>query len=150
MYPTQHLLLGIIFSLVLLFLFPQIGFLGASIIILSTVLIDVDHYIYYTFKKKDLSLKNSYNWFIRKVTTFNNLPRKQRNKFYIAFCCLHGLEVLLILLIFSTMFQYFFFIFIGFSFHLLLDLVSETRHRDRIDRISLIYDFFKFKKLKFI
>ncbi|MBU4070195.1 MAG: hypothetical protein KJ646_04395 [Nanoarchaeota archaeon] len=150
MYPTQHLILGAIFSLLLLFLFPQIGFLGASIIILSTVLIDVDHYVYYTFKKKDLSLKNSYNWFIRKVTTFNNLPRKQRNKFYIAFCCLHGLEVLLILLIFSTMFQYFFFIFIGFSFHLLLDLVSETRHRDRIDRISLIYDFFKFKKLKFI
>ena len=66
MYPTQHLLLGIIFSLVLLFLFPQIGFLGASIIILSTVLIDVDHYVYYVYKKKDLSLKNSYNWIIKK------------------------------------------------------------------------------------
>ena len=150
MYPTQHLILGIIFSLVLLFLFPQIGFLGASIIILSTVLIDADHYFYYVYKKRDFNLKNAHVWFIRKVNKFNNLPRKQRNKFYIAFCCLHGLEVLLILFLLSTIFQYFFFIFIGFSLHLLLDLVSETQHRDRIDRISLVYDFFKFKKMELI
>jgi len=150
MYPTQHLILGIIFSLVLLFLFPQIGIIGVLIIIFSTVLIDVDHYLYYVFKKKDLSLKNSYNWFIKKVNKFHNLPRKQRNKFYLAFCFLHGVEILIILLLFSKLFPYFFFIFIGFSFHLLLDLISETQYRDRIDRISLIYDFFKFKKMELV
>lgn len=150
MYPTQHIFLGIIFSSILLFIFPQIGLLGFLIILSSTILIDVDHYIYYVYKKKDWSLKKAYNWFIKNQKKFFSLSRKQRNKFYTGFCFLHGIEVLLILFLLSFISKYFLFIFMGCAFHLFLDLIHQTTYFDRLDRISLIYDFLKFRKLRFI
>ena len=41
-------------------------------------------------------------------------------------------------------------VFIGVTFHLILDLIEEISWEGRIDKISLIYDYFKFKKLKLI
>ena len=148
MYPKQHLIFGIIFSAVLFFLFPQIGLTGFLIIFLSSFLIDVDHYLYYVYKKKDLSLKHAYNWFIKKKKRFLALPRKQRNKIYIGFYFLHGIEILIVLFLFSFFSKYFLFIFTGFAFHLLLDAVDQTIYWDRVDKFSLVYDFIKFKKLK--
>ncbi len=148
MYPKQHIIFGIIFSASLFFLFPQIGLIGFFIVFLSSFLIDVDHYLYSVYKKKDLSLKNAYNWFTKNKKIFLSLPRKQRNGFYRGFYFLHGIEVLIILFLFSFFSKYFFFIFIGVAFHLLLDSVDQTIDWDRIDKFSLIYDFIKFKKLK--
>jgi len=150
MYVYQHIIFGILFSLVCFLLFPQIGLTGLSLIFLSTVLIDVDHYLYYLKKKKDLGLKNSYNWFTKNTNKFLSLPTKQRDKFYVGFCFLHGIEILAILLLLTIFSKYFFFIFIGFSFHLLLDITYDTTSIRRIDRFSVAYDFLKFKKLKFI
>lgn len=148
MYPSKHIIFGILFSGICYLLFPKIEIIGASIIFLSTVLIDVDHYIYYIYKKKDFNLKNAYNWFIKSVNKFLSLPIKQRNNVYTAFCFLHGIEILLLLLILTSFSKYFFFILIGFSFHLLLDYINEIPQKNRIDKLSLIYDHFKFKKLK--
>ena len=54
MYPKHHILLGFIFSVFVFILFPKIGILGVSIIFLSSFLIDVDHYIGYAIRKRDL------------------------------------------------------------------------------------------------
>lgn len=148
MYPKQHIIFGIIFSAFLLFLFPQIGSTGFLIIFLSSFLIDVDHYLYSVYKKKDLSLKNAYNWLTKNKKMFFSLSRKQRNGFYRGFYFLHGIEVLIVLFLFSFFSKYFFFIFIGVAFHLLLDSVDQTIDWDRIDKFSLVYDFIKFRKLK--
>ena len=150
MYPLQHLKFGAIFSLLILFLFPQIGLTGFLIIFLSSVLIDVDHYLYYVYKKKDLSLKNAYKWCIKKRKKFLSLPRKQRNKFYTGFYFLHGIEILIVLFFLAFLSDYFLFVFIGVLFHLFLDFIDQIVHKNRIDKLSLIYDFFKFKKLKCI
>ncbi|MBA7700024.1 hypothetical protein ES703_108730 [subsurface metagenome] len=151
MLPMHHLFSGIIFSLILLFLFPQIGLIGFLIIMLSTVLIDVDHYLYYVYKKKDWSLKHAYNWFIKNKKKFLSLSRKQRNKFYTGFFFLHGIEILLILFLLGKFLSiYFYYILIGVSFHLFLDIIYQRKIHDRLDRISIIYDFLKFKKLRFI
>ena len=150
MHPPQHLFLGMIFSLGLFFIFPQIGLIGFLIILVSAVLIDVDHYLYYVYKKKDLSLKNAYKWFIDNEKRFFSLPRKQRNELYGGFYFLHGIEVLIILFFLSLFLKYFLFIFIGFSFHLFLDIVYEIKYHYRIDKFSLVYDFIKLKRLKFI
>lgn len=151
MYPSQHLFAGIIFSLILLFLFPQINYIGFLIIVFSNFLIDVDHYLYYVYKKKDLSLKNAYNWFVENLKKAISLPRKQRNETYDGFAFLHGIEILLILFFLGIFVsKYFLFAFIGIAFHLLLDIIGGTIYRDRIDKLSVLHDFFKYKKLKFI
>lgn len=150
MYPKQHIILGAIFSGILFFLFPQIGLIGFSLIFLSSILIDVDHYLYYVYKKKDWNLKKAHKWFLDHEEKFHYLSRKKRGSFYGGLCFLHGIEILLILLLLSIISKYFFFIFIGLAFHLLLDIVDQTKCHDRIDKLSIIHDFLKFKKLKFI
>ena len=42
------------------------------------------------------------------------------------------------------------FVFIGMAFHLLLDYIEQWPISKRKDRISLAYDFLKFRKLKSI
>lgn len=151
MYPSQHLFFGIIFALILFFIFPQINYIGFLIIVLSSFLIDVDHYLWYVYKKKDWSLKNAYNWSIEIIKKALSLPRRQRNEFYGGFCFLHGIEILFILFFLGiSVSNVFLFIFVGIAFHLLLDVTDETIYHDRIDKFSIIHDFFKYKKLKFI
>lgn len=151
MYPLKHLFFGFIFSLILFFLFPQIGFINLGIVISSSVLIDVDHYLWYVYKKKDWNLKNSYNWHIGLIKKGLSFPRKKRIELYAGFCFLHGFEFLFLLSIFGILLSKFFlFIFMGVAFHLLLDIVEGTTYQDRVDKFSLLYDFFKFKKLKYI
>lgn len=149
MYPKQHIFFGITFSLLLLIIYPQISLIGFFLLFFSSVLIDVDHYLYYLLKKKDWSLRRAYKWFMSNEKKFLSLPRKLRNNYHGGFFFLHGVEVLFILIL-LTMFvsKYFFFIFIGIFFHLLLDIVDETKYKDRIDKFSVLYDFFKFKKLR--
>jgi len=151
MYLKNHIFLGFIFSLALLLISPQIGLIGFFLIFLSSVLIDIDHYLYYVYKKKDWSLKNAYKWFIKTSKIFLSLPRKQRNNLYGGFCFLHGIEILLILFLLGIFVSKFFlFIILGISFHLILDIVDESKCKDRVDKFSIIHDFLKFKKLKFI
>ena len=150
MYPKQHFFSGMIFALFLLIIFPQIKLIGFFIIVLSTVLFDVDHYLYYVYKKKDFSLRNAYNWFDKEMIQCRSISREQRNNSYACFPFLHGIEILVIsfLLVFTS--KYFLFIFAGLSLHLLIDIVYQTTYWDRMDKISVLYDFFKFKKLNYI
>jgi hypothetical protein len=150
MYPLQHFIFGTIFSLALLLVFPQIGLMGFFLILCSSVLIDIDHYLYYAHKKKNYNLKNAYTWFLKSGEKFSSYSFKERDKFYCAFCFLHGIEFLLILFIFSFFSKYFLFIFIGVSFHLILDLVYQTTYMNRIDKFSILRDYFKIKKMEFL
>ena len=149
MYPSQHFILGSIFSFILYLLFPDfIGVAGFFVIVLSGVLIDVDHYLLYSYRKKDSNLKNAYSWFIKKSKFIMSLPKSQRKNFYFGIIILHGIEILALLLFLSLFSQIFFFIFLGFSFHLFLDLISFMNHGGRMDRFSLIYDLTHTKKLR--
>ena len=144
MLPKYHILLGFIFSLILYLIFPFIGFLGFFIIFFSSFLIDVDHYLYYIFKKKDLNLKKAYKYFFEKrkkiisSTKFvNDVPNPAMYFF-------HGIEILLVLFILGIFIsKNFLFIFIGFSFHLFLDILEQIYYGFRIAKISLVYDFIK-------
>lgn len=149
MRPINHLFFGLVFSTFLFLLFPKIGFFGFSIIILSSVLTDVDHYFYYVHKKKKFNLKKCYNWYIENWKKFCKLSKKQKVNFYSGWYFFHGFEILVLLTLFGIFIsKYFFFILIGFSFHLFIDLSNEIAFKDRIDKISTIYDFFKYKKIK--
>ncbi len=146
MLPKYHLLFGFLFSLILFLVFPFIKFSGFLIIFASSVLIDVDHYIYYILAKKNFSLKNAYKYFLEKRKKHILSTKLAKAKINPAMYFFHGVEILLILFIFGIFInKIFLFIFIGFIFHLFLDVLEQVYYGLIIAKISLVYDFIKIK-----
>ena len=151
MYPSKHILFGFLFSVSLYLIAPSIGIDGMTIIFLSSFLIDVDHYLYYVFMKKNLNLFKAMRWFKIKHSSWLKLSREERNKHKGHFYLFHGIESLLFFFILGYFINPLFYYFIiGFTFHLFLDLMVLKRYQDRLDKLSVIHDFLKFRKLKFI
>lgn len=149
MKPKKHSLIGAIFALILYLIFPQIGIIGAILVFSSTVLIDTDHYLFYLYKTGDWNLKRAFQWFSKSEEKFLSLPRKERDKYYTGFCFLHGIELLLILFLLGRFLSfYFYYILLGVFFHMFLDVIEQIKQNKRIDKLSIIYDFIKFRKLK--
>ena len=149
MYVKYHIIFGLIFAGFFYLIF-NIGIVGFFIIFLSSFLIDVDHYIYYAFKKKSIDLKQAYNYFMKNEEKMLSYPRKQRNQIYGGHCILHGVEFVLILFLLSFFSKYVLYILLGVAFHLLLDITYQTTYWDRLDKVSFIWDYLKFKKFKHI
>jgi len=148
MLPHYHIFLGLIFVAVLSFFFPNISFFTFAIIFFSSFLIDVDHVFYYFFKKGNLNPFNAYKWFIERRKQFHKLPMKQRKNFYSGFYMFHGIEWLIVLfLLGSYVNPFFIFIFIGFSFHFVFDVIHEIYDKRTVDKISLIWNYFRFRKI---
>lgn len=149
MFPKAHILLGFVFTLVLFLLFPNLSLIQLSIVFLSSFLIDFDHYLYYCFVKKSINPFKAYRWFVERTYYVMRLSREERNKHKGVFLLFHGLEFFLVLTIFGKFVHpYFYFILIGVLFHIFLDLIYQRVHHDRWDKVSIIHDFFKFKKLQ--
>jgi len=110
MLPKWHILYGVIFSLLVYFLF-NISFFEGILIFLSSIFIDFDHYLWYIYTKKDSSLKNAYNY----------LKNLRRNKPFLMI--FHTVEFLLIFCFLSCVWKGFLFILIGILFHSILDLI---------------------------
>jgi len=148
MFVSRHLFFGIILSALLFILFPSLGFLPILIVFLSSVLIDTDHYLYYIFIKKDLSLKNAYLWYMQRWKHFNASPMSERKKCYAGFFMFHGIEWLVILfLMWNYVSPCFLYVFMGFLFHFCLDTPDEIIKKGTVDKISLIWNYYRFRKL---
>ena len=149
MHPKIHFLIGIIFITFLYFIFPELTFVSLLLILFSSVLIDGDHYIYYLIKKRDFNLFKCYNWYRVHFHKTIKIPMSERKKIYTGFYMFHGLEILAVLFLLGNyVAPFFIFIFIGFSIHLFLDIVSEIYFKHTIDKISIIYSYFRWKKLE--
>ncbi|MBT3404890.1 hypothetical protein HN832_01835 [archaeon] len=147
MFPKQHFLIGLVFSALFVTAFPQIGILGFLLILASSVLIDVDHYLYYVHEEKNWSLKNAFKWFVIKHKEYLQLPKTERSKHRKLFFFLHGIEPLILLFILGYFFHtWFYYILIGFAFHLFLDIVQIKKYQDSLYKLSVIYDWFRFKR----
>lgn len=120
MLPKAHILLGGIFSIISYLLFPITAF-QASLVFLSSVLIDVDHYIWYVQRKKDDSLKKAYIFFkaLKKL--------KKRKRIMMAF---HTIEFLIFVAVLSYFFPFFLFILSGMLFHSILDAIDMNRNNE--------------------
>ena len=143
MLPKYHILFGFLFASFLFIFFPFISLLGFFIIFFSSVLIDVDHYLFYVFKNKIFSIKKAYTYFYekRKKLLAKGLKEKKINPLMYLF---HGIEILFVLFILGLFAnKIFLFIFMGFSFHLFLDVLEQIYYGFRIAKVSLIYDFIK-------
>jgi hypothetical protein len=151
MKPLKHLILGIVFATILFVIFPEIRLIQLGIIVASSVLIDVDHYFYYVYKKKKLNPFKAYRWYTSRRHKCCSLPKEQKRKIHFGTFCLHGIEILIILLLLGFFVSdIFYFILIGFTFHLLSDLSIEIIWYNRYNKLSVIYSFLKSKGLTFI
>ena len=150
MFPKTHIIIGLIVSLLALFIFPAIGFLGASIIFLSSFLIDVDHYLYYVYKQKDHNLARAYRWFVKNGEAFYKLKPEEQKKYKRTIFLFHGIEFWVILLLLLMLFnEIFLFILIGIVIHMILDFIDiYNKKQPYYIKISQIYTHRKNKTLR--
>jgi len=151
MHVENHFFLGVVFALILFFIFPQVGLIEFFLVIAASVFIDADHYFEYVYRKKAFSLKKAYKEGVRLSKKFNKLSRKQQEKTYIGAWVFHGIESLIILFVFGIfLHKYFFFIFVGAAFHLLLDLCNQEWEKIPLTKLSVIYNLNKMKSQKIL
>ena len=146
MLPKKHIILGAFFFLLVWILFPKIGFSGSLIIFASSVLIDVDHYIYYIIKKRNLSLSKAYKWYLKNKNVLIKMNKNQRKEIYSGLCFLHGIEAIAILFLLTVLFpmqKVTLFILIGFIFHEITDAIGLYTSDYRLDKvISFAYSLY--------
>ena len=139
MLVKYHITLGAIISIILYLIF-QLTILQTFIIFLSSVLIDVDHYLVYIFNKKNLSLNNARKYFLERRKKWIQLVPKEKQKIKRHILIFHGIEFLIILLALSFYNPIFIFILIGVSIHLILDYIDLIHHKDKLySKFSQIY-----------
>lgn len=146
MLPKTHVILGLLFSISLYFTF-KITLFEAFLVLFSSIFIDFDHYLWYIFKKRDLSLKSAYSYFKEKRNKFNKLSREKKKKHKMPYLIFHVIEFWALLFLFSLTNKYFIFILIGIALHMFLDYI-EIIYRKNVFyfKFSLIWTYIKNRK----
>ena len=111
MLPKWHILSGFISSYII-YWFTSLTIFQASLIFLSSVLIDFDHYLWYRFKKRDWNLKNAYIYL------------KRHRKIYKPLMLLHTIEFHILIALLIFVWQGFFYVLVGMLFHSIFDLID--------------------------
>jgi len=112
MYVSKHIILGVIFSAFLYFVF-NLTLSQGLLIFLSSFLIDFDHYVFFIQRERNFSLKKAYRWWSK------DLPRNHKPMLNI----FHTVEFHLLVLVLSFYIPLFLYVFIGMIFHSLLDIL---------------------------
>jgi len=118
MLPKSHILIGFLVAYII-YWFSSITIFQASLIFLSSVLIDFDHYLWYLQRRKDWNLKNAYN-FLKKIHLFRHKT---------IMMIFHTIEFHIFIFILSYFFKGFFFIFLGMLFHSMIDIIHFWRYK---------------------
>ncbi len=146
MMPKWHIFYGVIFSSLLYFV-TGYTLIASLIVFLSSIFIDLDKVILFILKEKSLNFFEFWRQEILKRKLWEK--RKNNTKFKHEIRFLHGIEVFIILLIFSIIHEFFFFIFLGFFFHILLDVFDYVYHgEDFFNKLSIIYTMITNKNKK--
>lgn len=152
MYPQIHLLAGLIF-IIAAKSFDLFPFSSILIVFLASILIDADHWIYYAFKKKDLSIENAYYWFISRDKKFKNMAKEKRKEHWAEHkspvMIFHGIEFWAILLILSLYSEIFLFMLFGIALHIIFDYIDLCRKNIPFyTKFSQVYVLIKNKNKK--
>jgi hypothetical protein len=130
MLPKWHALLGFLFAYVI-YWFTAITLFQASLIFLSSIFIDIDHYLWHIIKNKDHNLKNAYLF----------LKNKQRWKRKLMI--FHTIEFHILILLLSLIYLPFVYIFIGMIFHSILDIIELAYEKRLKVRVFSLLELFK-------
>lgn len=130
MLPRWHIVLGILFTILLAFIAPGIKISGLALIFLSSVLIDLDHYLASIMKTRKFGLKSSFDYY-KKVEKQLEKDKKNRIRKKYDFHFFHTLEFHILIALLGILYSPFFYIFIGMTFHSLLD-IYDLMKKDRM------------------
>jgi hypothetical protein len=145
MFPKWHILFGFVAFFILVYFF-KFSLLAGLTIFLASFLIDVDHYFYYVYIKKDRSPINSYHWFVKRIILWKALSIKQRKNFKHPVMIFHGIEFWIILFLLSYLNPIFLWILIGIGIHILADFADMIVEKEPIYlKISSIISYLKEK-----
>ena len=128
MLPKTHGIFGVIFALILINFF---GFsdIAGLVVFLSSVLIDVDHYLQILFSSGEISLRRAYNSHVSKRNAFRTLNSRDKGTYKHKHFVFHGIEFIIILWTLSFLSIVFYWVLLGVVFHLLLDYIDIFLHR---------------------
>ena len=129
MLPKWHILFGFLFAY-LIYWFTSITIFQASLIFFASVLIDFDHYMFWTKREKTFNLKKAYFW-------HKNLSKNHKPIMHI----FHTIEFLILVLILVYFWKGFFFILIAMLFHSILDIIDLAYRKELYVRE---FSFFRF------
>jgi len=149
MLPKTHIIVGIIVSLIIFIFWPSAGLFNISIIFLSSILTDFDHYLYFIWTKKDFSLVHAYRWFVRNRKFTASIPFSQRRKYKLPVMIFHGIEFWIFLLVLSFMNKIFIWVLVGTIAHMFVDFTELiTLNIPLYTKISQIYVYIQNKGKK--
>lgn len=145
MLPKKHIIYGGLFALVCYLLFARIGLYEALIIwICSWLVIDLDHAIRYSIKTRNFSPVKFWEWSKDEDKRWRKLSKHEKEKYHIPLFLFHGAESLIILLLLSLRWEFFFWCFIGFLFHLILDWIDLYEKDEYIfGKVSVLWVVWK-------
>jgi len=152
MLPKWHLLIGFVFSYVLVYFFNFSVLSGVIVFLSSWLIIDFDHYLLYLSINKDFSLSRAYYSFLLRKEKYLKLSLEERQaqqQYKRNLLIFHGIEFWIILGILSYFNNIFLFILLGFFIHMLADWTEMYFIQEPIYmKFSQTYTFIKNKKLK--
>lgn len=135
MQPKWHLLYSFIFSFILIYFFEISLFYGA-ILFISSLLIDLDHFLLYILEKKSFHPIKFLSWSDKKTLAWKKLGASAKNYRAPQFI-LHGIEFILILILLAVFInKIFLFILIGVLFHLFLDYLEFFYYGHQFNHVS--------------
>lgn len=149
MLVKYHVISGIILSALIWFVFPSIGFFGFALILLSSFLIDADHYLYSRLEYKTKTIKEAYQTLMKKREQWLKVPSYERTQFKRGVFVFHCIEFWIILALLSLFFKFFLFVLIGVLIHMTLDFIDLKKNKEPLyTKFSLIYLIYKNKGRK--
>ena len=138
MLPKYHIFSGFTVSYILVYFFNFSLFAGI-IVFLSSFLIDIDHYFFSVYKRRDLSLLNSIKEHYKLRRKLMSMPWKKRRKYKTPIMIFHGIEFWILIIILSFFSNIFLLILIGIIIHMSLDFIDIIYHHAPIyTKLSVI------------
>ena len=105
-------------------MFFELTYTAGLIIFFSSWLIDVDHYFWFVFSGKGINPLKAMKWYFKNGASWENMPRRKRDKYKRGVFVFHSLILLVILFLLSFWIEVLFFVFLGFLIHLVADIVK--------------------------
>jgi hypothetical protein len=139
MLPKYHIFFSLIFSVLIAFLF-NLTFFQISLVFLSSIFLDLDHYFRYVFLTKRICPIGFWKESMERMRKWKKISQKEKNRIKKPIFIFHGIEFLILLIILSLFYEIFLFVVLGMLFHLLLDYVDLLKRKEPLSlKISQIY-----------
>jgi hypothetical protein len=135
---SQHVKYTTIAAFILL---PFCDFIQIALFFIGSILIDVDHYVFYVLQFKKWDIRGMFDYYER------FLPEQIESIPYAGVCIFHTIEVFIILGIASYYYSFLFYLLMGMIFHYILDFIFLYQNKCLFSRaFSIVEHFIRAKK----